>query len=96
MDKLPSLTCFLPSLTVTAEVTPDQCFNPAESRIYPRSYDHVNGGTGSYTYFDDSYSGKGNPAVAQSYLSGGLGELTDGVIVNGNWNVNGNWVRFGE
>ncbi|QIE40792.1 VPLPA-CTERM sorting domain-containing protein [Rhodobacteraceae bacterium SC52] len=56
--------------------------------VSPESYDMLNGGTGSFTYRDDSYSGgTGNPAVSYSALTGGLGDLTDGVIATQNWNV---------
>jgi len=55
--------------------------------ILPTSYDMLNGEVGSYEYFDDSYSGSGNPLVALSPLSGGLGDLTDGVVATQNWDV---------
>ncbi len=55
--------------------------------IRPVSYDMLNGNTGSYTYWDESYSGSGDPYEDGSYLSGGLGDLTDSVIANQNWNV---------
>jgi hypothetical protein len=46
----------------------------------------LNGETGSYTYFDDLYDGDGDPTQALSPLSGGVGELIDGVIATENWN----------
>lgn len=56
-------------------------------QIAPVSYDMLNGETGTYTYYDETYSGSGNPQVTLSPLSGGLGDLTDGVIATQNWNV---------
>jgi hypothetical protein len=57
------------------------------STVNPVSYDMPNGSQGSFTYFDDSYSGSGNKAVPGAALWGGLGDLTDGVIATQNWNV---------
>ncbi|MEW6249266.1 MAG: C25 family cysteine peptidase [Planctomycetota bacterium] len=56
------------------------------SRVRAVTYDMLNGETGQYTYFDDIYNGSGNPTQPLSPLSGGLGELTDGVIATQNWN----------
>ncbi|MBI1170804.1 VPLPA-CTERM sorting domain-containing protein [bacterium] len=44
-----------------------------------------NGDSGTYHYWDGSYSGSGDPAVDHSALSGGTGDLTDGVIATQNW-----------
>ncbi|MEW6220400.1 MAG: VPLPA-CTERM sorting domain-containing protein [Thermodesulfobacteriota bacterium] len=55
--------------------------------LAPVSYDMPNGETGSYQYWDESYTGSGNPLVSLSPLSGGLGDLTDGVIATQNWNI---------
>ena len=54
--------------------------------LIPTSYDMVNGQSGSYSYYDDTYDGSGDPTVALSPLSGGLGELTDGIIATEHWN----------
>ena len=48
------------------------------------SYDMLNGSTGSYTYWDDSYSGSGS-TTSGAALTGGAGDLTDGIIASGNW-----------
>lgn len=56
-------------------------------QIAPVSYDMLNGETGSFTYYDETYNGSGNPQGTLSALSGGLGDLTDGVIASQNWNV---------
>lgn len=53
--------------------------------VSPVSYDMLNGETGSFTYFDDTYNG----TVSGRNLSGGTGDLTDGVIAQSNWNANG-------
>lgn len=55
--------------------------------VTPLSYSMQNGGTGSYNYWDDSYSGSGSTTTNYAALSGGLGDLTDGVIATQNWNV---------
>nr|WP_321467408.1 PEP-CTERM sorting domain-containing protein [uncultured Desulfobulbus sp.] len=55
--------------------------------VSPTSYDMPNGYTGSYEYWDESYNGAGNTTVSGAALSGGLGDLTDGVIATGNWYV---------
>jgi hypothetical protein len=55
--------------------------------ILPTSYDMLNGNTGSYNYWDQSYTGLGNTTLDNAPLTGGLGDLTDGVIAADNWNV---------
>ncbi|CAM3290735.1 hypothetical protein SPAN111604_14875 [Sphingomonas antarctica] len=54
--------------------------------VTPLSYDTTNGNTGTYTYHDDSYSGAGSTTTDGSALTGGLGDLTDGVLPSGHWN----------
>lgn len=49
--------------------------------VTPTSYAMPQGGTGSYAYRDDTYSG----TSSGGYLSGGTGDLTDGVIATQNW-----------
>jgi hypothetical protein len=51
--------------------------------ISPVSYAMIDGGSGVFPYQDDSYSGTN----MGGFLSGGLGELTDGVIASQHWNV---------
>lgn len=53
--------------------------------VQPISYDMPNGSSGSYQYWDESYNGSGNPFVNGSTLSGGTGDLTNGVIATQNW-----------
>ena len=55
--------------------------------IKPISYDMPNGTTGSYNYWDKNYTGNGNTTGDFAPLSGGLGDLTDGIIPTGNWSV---------
>lgn len=55
--------------------------------VSPTSYDMVNGNSGSYNYWDDTYSGAGNNQQDGAALSGGLGDLTDGVIATQNWSA---------
>ncbi|MBX3363389.1 MAG: PEP-CTERM sorting domain-containing protein [Phycisphaeraceae bacterium] len=59
----------------------------ATTQLTVTSYDMLNGMSGTFSFFDSSYNGSGNPAVALSPLSGGVGELTDGIIATSNWNV---------
>ena len=54
------------------------------------SYDMRNGGTSTpgSSLRDDSYlGGSGNPAVPYSLLSGGRGDLTDGIVAPSNWDL---------
>jgi len=57
--------------------------------VSPTSYDMPNGyGTasgGSFNYWDRGYSGSGNTQLDFAPLSGGLGDLTDGVIATERW-----------
>lgn len=59
--------------------------------VFATSYAMLNGEGqtegGAYNYRDESYSGTGNVNVSRDALSGGLGELTDGVIPTENWNI---------
>lgn len=55
------------------------------SPILPTSYDLLNGETGSFEYWDQIYSGSGSKTTSLAPLSGGLGDLTDGVIAVANW-----------
>ncbi len=64
---------------------------PAQAApVAPLSYDMLNGDGqahgGSYNYWDKFYTGTGNTTTDQAPLSGGLGDLTDGVIATQSWN----------
>ncbi len=55
----------------------------------PTHYDMPNGygmaHGGSFNYWDGSYSGSGDRSTDYAPLSGGLGDLTDGVIATQSW-----------
>ena len=57
--------------------------------ISPISYDMLNGNGqaigGRFNYWDKNYTGSGNTTQDNAPLSGGLGDLTDGVIATDNW-----------
>jgi hypothetical protein len=55
------------------------------ANLLPTSYDMPNGDTGSWNYWDTAYTGSGNSHADGSFLSGGLGFLTDGVVASQNW-----------
>ena len=59
--------------------------------VAPTSYDMPNGhglvSGGIYNYWDLAYSGSGNTQLDGDMLSGGLGDLTDGVIATESWEV---------
>jgi hypothetical protein len=59
--------------------------------LAPSSYDMLNGNGvatgGSFNYWDLFYTGSGSTNVDNAPLSGGLGDLTDGVIAVANWNT---------
>jgi hypothetical protein len=55
--------------------------------LFPSSYDMPNGERGAFDYYDESYSGEGNLTTGLSALTGGKGDLTDGVIPESGWNV---------
>ena len=50
--------------------------------INPTTYDTIDGGAGVFLYMDDSYTGARSP---DGFLSGGLGELTDGIVAPAAW-----------
>ena len=55
--------------------------------VAPTSYDMPNGNVGSYEYWDETYTGSGCVTCSNAALSGGKGDLTDGVIATDNWFV---------
>ncbi|WP_100656509.1 hypothetical protein [Alteromonas flava] len=55
------------------------------SLIAVESYDMLNGDVGSYAYWDETYNGTGDVTVSRSRLTGGTGDLTDGIIASGWW-----------
>ena len=84
------------SLGVSAVVTivgsvSDSC---QAGTLTPKSYDLPNGQLGGDVpnFFDDTYTGTGNKHAVLAPLTGGLGDLTDGVIATTNWN--GQYLRY--
>jgi hypothetical protein len=73
--------CFmLTSLAIISRAFADQ--------ISPTSYDMINGGTasgGTPTLRDDTYTGGTGPKGNYQSLSGGKGDLTDGIVSPGVW-----------
>lgn len=57
--------------------------------ISPTSYDTPNGDGmahgGSFNYWDKLYNGSGNTSVDGASLSGGTGDLTDGIVASDFW-----------
>jgi hypothetical protein len=59
--------------------------------VMPTSYDMPNGhglaSGGIYNYWDRAYTGSGNSQLDGDMLSGGRGDLTDGIIATQSWEV---------
>ncbi len=59
--------------------------------ISPVSYDMRNGdgqaSGGSFNYWDRSYTGSGATTIDAAPLSGGLGDLTDGIVAGDFWHM---------
>ena len=55
--------------------------------LTPESYNMRNGDSGTFSYWDDTYSGAGNTQEDSARLRRGLGDLTDGIIAADNWNA---------
>ena len=59
---------------------------PAVAAIVPvASYDMLNGTSGTFRYWDASYNGTGATTTDGAALSGGTGDLTDGIIASASW-----------
>jgi hypothetical protein len=57
----------------------------ASSYAMPNGYGTATGG--NFNYWDLNYTGSGSTNVDGAPLSGGLGDLTDGIIASGRWNT---------
>lgn len=67
--------------TISAVAAPLLLAAAASAAVVPiASYDMVNGRSGFNRYIDETYNGAGNPFVDSSLLSGGTGQLTDGIL----------------
>jgi hypothetical protein len=64
-------------------------FSAQANTVAPASYDAPNGygqaSGGLFNYWDASYTGAGSSSTDGAALTGGLGDLTDGVIANLKW-----------
>lgn len=56
-------------------------------QVVPTQYTMPNGTSGSFTYWDDTYTGAGCKVCSGTLLSGGLGDLTDGIVATTSWDV---------
>ncbi len=63
--------------------------------VEPTSYDMLNGETGSRRYWDKNYTGSGSTTTDRAALTGGLGDLTDGIVASDNWNIVENYSGTG-
>lgn len=59
----------------------------ASAALTPDRYSMLNGNTGSFEFWDQTYSGAGCVTCDNAALTGGKGDLTDGIIASGNWFV---------
>ena len=78
--------------TILAAATATVLFSVAAQAaiVAPVSYNMINGETGSFTYWDDSYDGAGSTTTSRAALTGGTGDLTDGFVATDHWNSTGN------
>lgn len=64
------------------------------------AYDTENGESGYRSYLDESYNGGGDPTDPGSTLSGGTGDLTDGVVATDHYYVTSKpyvgWLRYAD
>lgn len=59
----------------------------ASAALMPDSYNMLNGNTGSFNYWDETYSGAGCVTCDNAALTGGKGDLTNGITASDNWFV---------
>jgi PEP-CTERM motif len=81
---LTGVTAFVGALAAALLATPAMA-----AQLFATSYDTPNGDgvahSGSFNYWDVAYTGAGLRMVDDAPLSGGLGDLTDGVVANDFW-----------
>jgi hypothetical protein len=80
-----------PIQTAFATLTLLAAASTQAASVLPTSYDMPNGygqaSGGSFNYWDRAYTGSGNTQLDFAPLSGGLGDLTDGVIATERWDM---------
>ncbi|GCL62445.1 hypothetical protein AQPW35_15260 [Rubrivivax pictus] len=83
-----SLACHAAALALAAQLALPAA---AQTVVTPTAYDMPNGygqaNLGSFNYWDKAYTGSGDTSLDFAPLSGGLGDLTDGVIATGRWDA---------
>jgi hypothetical protein len=88
-----------PQLVLLLYLVSTCCAAPAIADTLPIiSYSMENGDAGGQTYFDDTYGGPGatgNPNVAGSFLSGGLGQLTNNLFALPSDIFDDEWIGWG-
>ncbi|MBT9612004.1 MAG: PEP-CTERM sorting domain-containing protein [Burkholderiales bacterium] len=72
---------------LTAALVACLASSTASAALMPDSYSMLNGNTGSYNYWDQTYTGSGCVTCNNASLTGGKGDLTDGIIAPDNWFV---------
>lgn len=81
----------LPTLAATLLVLASVTASAQGVPVAATHYDMLNGygqaHTGTYNYWDKAYTGSGNTSLDFAPLSGGLGDLTDGVIATQRWDL---------
>ncbi len=88
MSMRSSLACHAAALALAAPLALPAA---AQTVVTPTAYDMPNGygqaNLGSFNYWDKAYTGSGDTSLDFAPLSGGLGDLTDGVIATGRWDA---------
>lgn len=87
MRNIPRLGLGLGLLALALSAAGAQAAGAAMPTHYdmPNGYGVANGG--SYNYWDRAYSGSGDSSQDYALLSGGLGDLSDGVIATQRWDL---------
>lgn len=88
MTQHPSLARLVAALCLAALASASAA---AQTVVAPTAYDMPNGygraNNGSFNYWDLAYTGSGSTTTDFAPLSGGLGDLTDGVIATERWDL---------
>jgi hypothetical protein len=81
--EIPALALLTALAALACDENPGGPRPPAEPLV-ASAYSMRNGEVGDFTYLDDLYTGDGG-ATALSQLTGGVGDLTDGVVAAQSW-----------